>query len=86
MPLEEPTVSELVRRVQASVEDVASDVRELKDLQANFVPRELYVIERDGIRDRLTKLETKRQTWWTVVALPVMVGVILWFLQGVVAK
>lgn len=86
MALEEPTVSELIRRVQSSVEDVASDVKDLKDLQANFVSKELYVVERDNLSDRVAKLESKGREWWTIVALPAMVALLTWFIQGVIQK
>lgn len=84
--LEEPTVSELIRDLQSSVQGVADDVKELKDLQANYVSKELYDVHRQVDQERLRKLEERRQQWWTVFALPVMVGIALWFIQGVVFK
>lgn len=84
--LEEPTVSELIRDLQSSVQGVADDVKELKDLQANYVSKELYDVHRQMDHERLRKLEERRQQWWTIFVLPVMVGVALWFIQGVIVK
>lgn len=91
MALEEPTVSELIRDLQTDIRGVADDVRELKDLQANYVSKELYDThranderERETLLTRVATLEAKGRQWWTGFIMPAMVGVLLVLLPKVI--
>lgn len=83
-PLEEPSVSELIRDLQGSVEGVAEDVREIRAGQDRYVTRETYDVHREADLRRLTALENSRQQWWTLLAMPVMVGVLVVLIQELI--
>jgi hypothetical protein len=75
--LEEPSVSEVIRDVQAAVDRIDERTKRIEDSQSLYVSRELYDTHRAETDRRVTALEDKRQQWWTALALPVMVGVLV---------
>lgn len=51
--MEEPTMAEIVRDIQASLSALASDVSALRESQDRYVSRELYDLHREN--DRLAR-------------------------------
>jgi hypothetical protein len=78
-PIDEPTISELLR-------DVQSDVRRILDQQQTFVTKELNDRLHEEHRTRLTALEdSKRQTVRIALSsflLPVLVALLIWLING----
>lgn len=74
--LEEPTTSELIR-------DIDERTRRMEQSMVMFVPRELYDTHRAQDERRFAQLEAKGRQWWTVFALPAMVGAFVLLIQEV---
>lgn len=66
MALEEPSVSEVVRAIDARTIRIEQQLN-------GFVPRELYDRDMAEIRADITELKAKGQRWWTGLAMPAMV-------------
>lgn len=78
-PIDEPTLGELLRDVQA-------DVRAIRDSQVSYLTKELYDVREKALERRVTALEESRQTWVRLIvsafALPLLVLLVA-FLLGV---
>lgn len=77
MALEEPSVSEVVRAIDART------IR-IEQQMVTFVPRELYDRDLAELRADITELRNKRQQWWTAFALPAMVAGFVYLIQELV--
>lgn len=78
--MEDPTVPELIRDLQADLRGVGDDVREMKDAQAALVTKELHSAEMTEVKRRLDVLENGRRALVTLLAFPVIVGLVVWYL------
>lgn len=81
MALEEPSVSELIRDLFALNETIARDVRDLRDQQAAYVTKETHDRDIADLKREVAELKNKRQQWWTLLTLPVMVSVLVILFQ-----
>lgn len=77
MALEEPTVSEMVRTIDARTARIEQGL-------TGLVSKEIYERDQKVIEGRLTALESKGRQWWTLFALPVMVGLFMWLIPQAV--
>lgn len=84
MGLDEPTESELIRDLFQITEQIAADVAEIKADRQNYVTRETQDLRVGALEKRVETLENKRQQWWTLLALPVMVGVLVPVVQELI--
>ncbi len=78
-PLEEPSLSELIR-------DLQSDVRQLIAVQDRLVTREAFDAYRALTDKRITDLEERRKTAvglaWSGAILPILVALVVYLLTG----
>lgn len=80
MALEDPTLSELIRDVQASL-------RRIEDALTTYVTRIEFDLKINALDKRVTDVETDKRTRWTTLVAPIIVGVVVWLLtSGVITK
>lgn len=78
--MDEPTIPELIRDVQASL------VR-IENTLVTYVTREVHDLKHEALVQRVADLEerdrSKGRLLWSALILPVTVGLILYLLPGV---
>lgn len=78
--MEEPTIPELIRDVQASL------VR-IENTLVTYVTREVHDLKHEALVKRVADLEerdrSKGRLLWSALILPVTVGIVLFLIQGV---
>lgn len=78
-PLEEPSLSELIRDLQA-------DVRQLLAIQERLVSRETFDAHKELVEKRLTALEEGRKAAMRLavsgVILPILVALVVYLMTG----
>lgn len=74
MALEEPSVSEMIRAIDART-------LRMEQQMSAYVTRELYDRDMAEVKKDLSDLQARRQHWWTGLALPAMVVVFGMLLQ-----
>jgi hypothetical protein len=87
---DEPTLGEIGRRLDDRIGDVRDDIAQLGRRIESKVDAELYRVERDALRDRMTALETQRtqdaarvaatRRWLIGAVIVPLVGVLMAYL------
>lgn len=78
--MDEPTIPELIRDVQASLVRIESAL-------VTYVTKEVHDLRQAALEKRVADLEerdkSKGRLLWSALVLPVTVGIVLFLIQGV---
>ena len=78
--MDEPTIPELIRDVQASLIRIESAL-------VTYVTKEVHDLRHEALVQRVSDLEerdkSKGRLLWSALVLPVTVGIVLFLIQGV---
>lgn len=92
MSLEEPSISELIRTLSAKMDGVAAQLGALQAQMGQYVTQEQRQADKDladlqrqelakDVADLIEGRRTMLRSVWSAGALPVIVGLVLWFLS-----